>query len=205
MTNLQNAPLTAGKENEYWDLFDRDGNFVRRMRRGQGYVPPDLYHITVEIIATDYDGHLLITRRAIEKRRDGGFWEFPAGSVLSGEKPHIAALRELREETGLRPTKLRVFHKARVPGMIRIAYFAYVPDLQTATIRLQAGETMDYRIVTVAQWQEVMATGMFSRSRMQNYSELFFQAIEENVGMVVETAPEPKRKQTIRCVKFGEE
>lgn len=205
MTNRQKDTLTAGRENEYWDLYDRDGNFVRQMRRGQGYVPPELYHITVEVIATDYNGHLLITRRALEKKRGGGYWEFPAGSVLSGEEPHAAALRELREETGLRPTKLRAFHKARVPGMLRIAYFAYVPNLQTAVVQLQEGETMDYRILTVAQWQEVLAAGIFSNSRMKNYSELFYQAIEENVGMVAETTPEPKRKRTIRRVKFGEE
>ena len=32
--------------------------------------------------------------------------EIPAGSIDSGEEPHVAALRELREETGYRAKKL---------------------------------------------------------------------------------------------------
>jgi 8-oxo-dGTP diphosphatase len=43
---------------------------------------------------------ILVARRADEAHL-GGAWEFPGGKVEAGEEPLAAALRELREETGL--------------------------------------------------------------------------------------------------------
>lgn len=209
MSNI--PPDTKTESNaapEYWDLYDRKGNFVRTMRRGEGFVPPELYHITVEVIATDFKGHILVTQRSMEKRRDGGFWEFPAGSVLSGEQPHDAALRELREETGLKPERLRKFHKSLIPGMLRIAYFAEVPNLCNAAIQLQKGETMAYRVITIPQWYELMSGRQFSVSRMKSYTEKFFSAVEANVGVCeppTVSQETPAKQKTFQKVKFGEE
>jgi 8-oxo-dGTP pyrophosphatase MutT (NUDIX family) len=44
---------------------------------------------------------LLITRRAAGLRRHAGQWALPGGSREPGESAHDAALRELREETGV--------------------------------------------------------------------------------------------------------
>jgi 8-oxo-dGTP diphosphatase len=57
------------------------------------------------------EGSILVARRA-DDQHAGGAWEFPGGKVESGEEPADAALRELREETGLRgaiATPLLVF------------------------------------------------------------------------------------------------
>ena len=43
---------------------------------------------------------LLVARRAADRHLPGA-WEFPGGKVERGEEPEAAALRELREETGL--------------------------------------------------------------------------------------------------------
>jgi len=46
------------------------------------------------------DGLVLVSRRG-EAQHLGGTWEFPGGKIEEGEEPADAALRELREETGL--------------------------------------------------------------------------------------------------------
>lgn len=203
------ATMQQDRDVEFWDLYDRKGNFVRKMQRGVGYVPPELYHITVEVIATDKAGHILVTRRAFEKKRDGGLWEFPAGSVLSGENPSNAALRELAEETGVKPVKLRLFHKSLIPGLMRYAYFAYVPDLMNVKVTLQPGEAMDYRIVTISEWHEMLGKGLFSNQRLQNYTEKFFEEVDRTIGVPASPAPPPatprKSAGTIRKVSFGQE
>ena len=46
------------------------------------------------------DGAILVARRAATQHLPGT-WEFPGGKIADGEEPAEAALRELREETGL--------------------------------------------------------------------------------------------------------
>ncbi len=46
------------------------------------------------------EGRVLVAQRAPSQHLPGA-WEFPGGKVRGGEEPADAALRELREETGL--------------------------------------------------------------------------------------------------------
>lgn len=180
-------PLHSSK-NEIWDLFYLDGRFAGTMVRGDRVIPPNMYHRTVEIIPSDKNGTILVTRRALEKKRHGGCYEFPAGSVISREEPYEAAKRELFEETGLRPQKLIKLAERNVPGMKRIIYLAYIPDLLTATITLQPGETMGYKLVSYDQWLQLIADDLFDNSRRQMYSQQFYEIVKKMVG----TKPAPK-------------
>ena len=56
--------------------------------------------IEVALALLERRGRWLVTRRA-EGRIFAGQWEFPGGKIEPGESPEQAAVRELREETGL--------------------------------------------------------------------------------------------------------
>ncbi|WP_231803269.1 NUDIX hydrolase [Stenotrophomonas sp. MMGLT7] len=59
-------------------------------------------------IATVFrDGKVLLVRRA--NPPDAGRWGFPGGKIESGERIEDAAVRELREETGVHAEAHRVF------------------------------------------------------------------------------------------------
>jgi len=67
--------------------------------------------------------------------RCSGAWEVVHGSIEEGETPHQAALRELREETGLAPERLynlsrvETFYRHRVDEVAFIPVFAaFVQD-----------------------------------------------------------------------------
>ncbi|MFB6100407.1 MAG: NUDIX domain-containing protein [Candidatus Nanohalobium sp.] len=49
----------------------------------------------------------LLVKRAGERERFPGHWEFPSGFLEDGEDPEDAALRELDEETGLKGEVVR--------------------------------------------------------------------------------------------------
>jgi dihydroneopterin triphosphate diphosphatase len=53
-------------------------------------------------------GEYLLIRRASDDALYPGLWQFVTGRVEAGEKAHGAALRELEEETGVRPRRFWV-------------------------------------------------------------------------------------------------
>jgi 8-oxo-dGTP diphosphatase len=54
------------------------------------------------VVRCTESGKFLLMRRSSDKDEYPGFWEFPGGGLEENEEPREGALRELREETGLR-------------------------------------------------------------------------------------------------------
>ena len=61
-------------------------------------LPDDRVDIALALAVRD--GKVLVARRDAASHQ-GGLWEFPGGRVETDEEPQGAAVRELREETGL--------------------------------------------------------------------------------------------------------
>lgn len=168
-------------EVEIWRLYDKNMNFVCNFTRGAGKIPDGLYHKTVEVIPTDMEGNLLLTRRSLRKRFGGGTLEFPAGSVISTESEVEAACRELKEETGLTAVKLFFVQKARMKGMIRYTYIAYIPDMKKCNISYPKEEVMGYRFVTFDQWMELLTTDEFNSLRTSCYNQRLYDSVKKVV------------------------
>lgn len=63
----------------------------------QKKVAPRIVAPRVRVAVHSPEGNLLLTRSWFGKQR----WALPGGGIAKGETPEAAALRELREETGL--------------------------------------------------------------------------------------------------------
>ncbi|MGQ0700674.1 MAG: NUDIX hydrolase [Panacagrimonas sp.] len=63
--------------------------------------------IIVGLIAEAHDGRVAMCRRAIPPRH--GFWTFPAGYLENGETGEQGAVREAREEAGVRAEALGLY------------------------------------------------------------------------------------------------
>ena len=136
---------------EIWDLYDRQGNRTGETweRARAREIPEGRYHIVCDILIRHEDGDFLLTLRDSRKEVYPGCWEASAGgSALAGETPEAAARREMLEETGLKAEKLEQISTTWKP-MSRSVIYAYlaVVSCDKSSIRLQEGETVDYRWV----------------------------------------------------------
>ncbi len=186
---------------EQWEIVDIEGNVIGTMTPGVDRVPDGCYHRAVEMVVTN-GKDMLITQRDMRKHRGAGEWEFPAGSVMSGESTLDAAMRELREETGLEtvPTQYEQLYTNYMPGIIRTTYMVKMPDLWQREIRLQPGETMDYRFVNFREWLQMITYRKFDRERTHLYSRKFQIELAKAVGENPEEALS-EQTGTIRVCK----
>ena len=117
-------------------------------------------------------GAVVFTRRdeevfyvIIQSRR--GHYDFPKGHVEAGETEEETALREIWEETGLRPTLLPGFRETNEyplpdkPGVMkRVVYF--LAQYEGQTLRFQPEELLGAQLLS---YDEVLRTITFENSR----------------------------------------
>lgn len=85
---------------EMWDVLDEHRRPTGRTHRRGDAMPAGEYHLVIQAWIRNARGEYLLTRRAPNK----GFsllWETTGGSAVSGDDSLGAAIREVREETGL--------------------------------------------------------------------------------------------------------
>lgn len=133
---------------ELWDIYDENRNLTGRTHvRGEDLLPGE-YHLVVHVWIRNIQGQFLMTQRSANK----GYpllWETTGGSALAGDDSLTAALREVKEETGLvlRPENGRI--------VIQYSYqdnhtdvWLFEQDFELTDVVLQEGETCDKRLAT---------------------------------------------------------
>jgi 8-oxo-dGTP pyrophosphatase MutT (NUDIX family) len=141
-----NGPVS---DDELWDLRDVRGDLVGGMRRrGTTDWPAGVFHAVAGTCVVRGDGLVLMTLRSATKDHPLT-WEFPAGSALAGESSLDAAVRELREETGLsaNPESMQMVGRFIETSALFDLFVARVHDL--ADLVLDAEEVADSEWVTL--------------------------------------------------------
>lgn len=151
--NLQSS---AG---ELWDVYDSERRLTGRTHRRGDPMPHGDYHLCVHVWIRTSRGEYLLTKRAPNK----GFpnmWECTGGSALAGDDSLQAALREVREETGLalQPACGEcLLQLAREDNFTDVWLFRC--DVTPSQVQLQPGETCDVMLATEQQLLDLQAAG----------------------------------------------
>jgi len=92
---------------ELWDAYREDGTLAGcYLVRGE-VIPDGLFHLVSEVLVLHEDSTVLLMQRDINKPVFPGlYFASAAGSALAGESSYDAAIRELKEETGIDALKL---------------------------------------------------------------------------------------------------
>lgn len=146
---------------ELWDIYDAAGSRTGRLQhRGDPLAPGDC-HLCVHVWIQGADGRYLLTRRAPEKS-GAGLWEITGGSALAGEDSLTAALREVKEETGLTLDPGRGELLFRFSGEhYHCDVWHFRQELRLADVVLQPGETCDAQLADAATIRGLNAAGQF--------------------------------------------
>ena len=166
--------------NEIWDVLDKDRNQTGRFAERDRALPPDDYHLVVNIWKYNKRGEWLIDKRAPRGQKLDGKWETTGGSAVAGDSSLEAALRETREELGIEldPQAGVLFHSDSMVaedghGWHRDAW-VFEANIPIETIRLQEGETCEAKWATTDEIREMMKSGDF-------LGEYFYPYFEEMV------------------------
>ena len=145
---------------ELLDLYDSSrAPLGRRTVRGTPLSPGEFILVAV-VWTADGEGNILLTKRAPEKKYLPNEWENSGGAVRSGETSLEGAVRELGEETGLRvpPGEFVLLGSCLDGSCIVDTYFVRLDRVRPG-IRLQPGETVDYRWMPFADFTAFLESG----------------------------------------------
>ena len=151
-----------GENDELWDLYDDDRNPTGVTHRRGDPIPEGSNHVVIHVWVQNDDGEYLLTKRSPDKMFPLT-WECTGGSALAGEDSLTAALREVREETGLKldPDKGKIVIRTK-----RVGYFGDIwlfrENFDLDLVRLQNGETVDKRKATKDEIISLIKSGEFA-------------------------------------------
>ena len=128
---------------ELWDVYDENRRKTGLLHRRGDYLPEGQYHLVVHVWMLNSEGKFLITKRSPNK----GFpntWESTGGSALAGDDSLTAALREVKEETGLTldPNRGELLFTMRRNDYFRDVWL-FRQDFDLGNVVLQPSETVD--------------------------------------------------------------
>lgn len=149
---------------EYFDLYTIDRRPLGKLVQRGAPISRGEYHIVVQIMTVNSKGEVLLTQRVPEKT-SGGKWECSGGCAVSGESSEEAAVRELREETGIRiaPDEIVRQWSMITDSMLRDFYITHT-DAPLEELKLQSTEVCAAKWVSFDRLVEMSRVGQTTRT-----------------------------------------
>ncbi|HWQ97871.1 MAG TPA: NUDIX domain-containing protein [Clostridia bacterium] len=158
---------------ELWDLYDSQRNPLGRTHRRGTPCARGEYHVVVSVWTADAQSNVLLTLRDPAKESYPNHWENTGGSVLAGETSLSAAVRELEEETGILATGDElILVGSETTRDTFVDHYLLRRDLPLNEVRLQPGETVDAKWVSLAELDAMIADLSLAKPIGEQFKEI---------------------------------
>ncbi len=128
---------------ELWDVYDAQGRLTGKTHLRALPLSPEEYHLCVHVWTMNSKGEFLLTKRS-ENKSMPGLWESTGGSVTAGEDSFSAALREVREETGVELIPEKGEFLFRYSGLsFHCDVWLFRQEFELEKVQLLEGETCE--------------------------------------------------------------
>lgn len=125
---------------------------------------------TVEILAVTKQKKIIVLK---QKQPDSDKWYYclPGGRIDDGEKPHEAALRELKEETGHAPEKMKLWFSYFPSRKIDWNVYNYIAKgcSKKFSQNLDGGEKIEVKLCSYRQFLDFAERKNLQISEIRNY------------------------------------
>ena len=152
-------------------IYDEDFHYLGYLKDRKEVLEPTEYFVVSGVMVISR-GKLLVTKRA-KNKTFAHQWEFSMGSVVGKESPLEGALRELREEVGVRATDRDLTFLGTMKEHQKFSkIFLLVRDVET--IKMQKSEVEDYKFVGKEELDAMLKAGDFAppmAKRIETYMD----------------------------------
>ncbi|MBA1337040.1 MAG: Phosphoserine phosphatase [Firmicutes bacterium] len=148
---------------ELWDLYDENRCYLNRTHSREALMVTGEYHIVVEVWTANSRGEILLTLRHPNKKDYPNTWENTGGSALTGESSREAAVRELKEETGIAAleSELTLLGTKKEETAFVDIYIVH-KDIPVESLTMQEGETVEAQWVSLKRLDEIISEGLLA-------------------------------------------
>lgn len=162
---------------ERWDLYDSDKHIIEGasyVRGSEDPIAEGMFHIAVWLFIITRDNKIFLTQRAASKSR-AFLWEASGGSVLAGETPIEACIREVKEETSIAviADDIVYFDEERGKDWILEYYYAIVNDIDVTSLKLQEEEVSDVKLISIDELLDMESRGELVNGVKQGFEKIF--------------------------------
>jgi isopentenyl-diphosphate delta-isomerase type 1 len=149
---------------ESFEVIDSSGTVIGTAPRSVLHNNPALLHRVVHVLLFDQQGSLLLQKRSSSKDTAPSMWDTSVGGHVNiGEDIHAAALREMKEELGIRGTDIRYLYQYRFTDQKESELVSTFCCIYKGAIRFDTGEIDEVRYWAIRDIESMLGSGIFSR------------------------------------------
>ncbi len=173
---------------ELWDILDGNGNKTgKTIERGKP-MAQDEYHLLVHVWIKNSNGEFLITKRTPNKTILPNMWETTVGSVIVGEDSLKAAIREVKEETGVELSPINGKFLFRIKRQQHdfadfVDIWLFNEEVDITEVIYQPQEVCGAKWVTTSEIKAMIKSGEFADT---------FTYLEELLGIIFDEEEDEK-------------